>query len=190
MRKLVLLTGLMVLMPLAMMAQDEIPQAEIYTGYSYLRLNKVDFNGWNVSIAGNINRHLAFVGDVSGLYNSETRDVTGIQTDSKSSVYSILAGPRISDTKGRWTPFVHLLGGWSRLNTESTSVTPTSTFSTDLSQNGFGLAAGAGIDFNLNSGVTIRIVQADYLLLRSSGQKNEGARVSVGLVFRIGQKNP
>ena len=69
MSKLVALALLLSVLPLALRAQ-EIPKAELYAGYSYLRLNKANFEGWNASIDGNINKNLGIVGDVSGYYNS------------------------------------------------------------------------------------------------------------------------
>src|SRR5213596_2891209 len=62
------------LLPLAAMAQDT-PKAEVFGGYSYLRVNELsglgiglNLNGWNGSVTGNVNDWFGVKADFSGQY--------------------------------------------------------------------------------------------------------------------------
>ena len=58
--------------PLVALAQDEFPRAEVFGGYSYFRANpdKLNLNGWDASVAGNITNWFGVEGDFSGHYGS------------------------------------------------------------------------------------------------------------------------
>ena len=112
MRKLVLITGVLVLLPLSLIAQ-EIPKAELFTGYSLLRMEKTNLHGVNVSLGANINRNLAIVTDFSGNFGSSNERVFGLSSDVDFRSFSFTVGPRAGERfNDRWHVFVHALGAF------------------------------------------------------------------------------
>src|SRR5690242_8802693 len=98
MRKLVAGAALLCLVPLALLAQESVtPKAEMFTGVSYLRLEKSNQPGWDASLNGVINKNLGIVTDISGYYNSNNATRNGVQVNGSSSIHSILVGPKVTD---------------------------------------------------------------------------------------------
>ncbi|MBI4465518.1 MAG: hypothetical protein HY647_12505 [Acidobacteria bacterium] len=190
MRKVVL-TALGILMLSLPLKAQETPKAELYWGYSLLRLEGTNLNGWNVSVAGVLNRHLAVVFDFSGQYGSDKEQIGASTIRSDFNAHSFLVGPRVSETVGRWTPYAHALAGITRLSVDSDIVSPTGvTTSSSKSDVSFGMALGGGLDYQAGASVTLRLIQADYFIARPDRFKDEGARVGAGIVIRIGRKTP
>lgn len=190
MRKLVAGAALLCLLPVIVSAQETVtPKAELFTGFSYLRLEKTNQLGWDASINGVINRNLGIVTDASGYYNSETRTVNGIQMKGDRSIHSILVGPRVTDPRGRFAPFAQALFGWSRVHQNASAGTNQGVFlNTTDSVNAFGMRLGGGMDFEMNQSAAVRILQVDYMLFRARGNKSQGVSLGGGVVFRLGQK--
>lgn len=190
MRKLLVLAGI-ALLPLFANAQEiSFPKAEVFAGFSYLRLEKTDNIGWNGSLTGNINKNLGIVFDLSGYYNSRNEPIGGIPANTDASFHSILVGPRVSDPRGNWVPFAQALLGWSRVNQETSTRGITGTaFSSTSADNAFGFAAGGGMDYRLSDGTALRLVQVDYMMFRSGGVRLEGARISGGIIFTFGRRS-
>jgi len=98
------------------------PRVELFLGYSYLRAvptlatgnRLVWLNGGSTSIAFNLNRYLGIVGDFGGLDDTQLRlaGTSGSPTtvaDSSGTVFTYLAGPRLSFRKyNRITPFAQV----------------------------------------------------------------------------------
>ncbi len=188
MRKLVAAVGLLFLLPITLMAQ-ETPKAELFTGLSYLRLEKTNQLGWDAAINGILNKNLGIVADASGYYHSDSVTVNGISTKSDRSIHSILVGPRVTDPRGRFTPFAQALFGWSRVHAKASAGTSQGVFlNASDSTNAFGMTLGGGIDFTMNRSSAIRIMQVDYMMFRAHGNKSQGVRLGGGVVFRLGQK--
>lgn len=180
MRKLALLALLLLAFAVTAVAQN-VPKAEVFGGYSYLRVDtgisgadKVSLNGWNAALAGNLNRHFAIVADFSGHYGSP--DVLGVQV--KSNQYSFLFGPQISNRSGKIMPFAHALFGGSRARAEVAGVSSTDT--------AFAMALGGGVDAQVYQGIAIRIIQGDYLMTRFGDERQNNFRISAGVVLRFG----
>ena len=192
MRKLVAAAGLLFLVPFALMAQEtaqSVPKAEMYTGFSYLRLEKTNQLGWDTAISGTINKNLSFVTDASGYYGSDTTTVNGITTKSDRSFHSILVGPRVSDPRGRFNPFAQALFGWTRDHEKlDISSGSTSILSPNANTNAFGVSLGGGLDYQLNSSAALRIIQVDYMMFHANSDKLQGVRVGGGLVFLLGKR--
>ncbi len=190
MRRLVSVAGFLFLLPFALLAQETVPKAELYTGYSFLRMEKTNQQGWNASLDANFNKNLGMVIDASGHYNSQTTSLGSITNDVTGHIHSIMAGPRVSDPRGKWNPFAEALFGWARLNSKTSTSSGGSVFlSTTDSSNAFAMALGGGLDYQLLSYASLRFIQIDYQLFRSNGVKHEGMRVGAGLVFRFGRKS-
>ena len=189
MRKQALLAGVFLLLPLSLMAQST-PKADLSLGYSYLRLEETDLHGWNISLAGTINKNLAMVADFSGHYSSDQQTIGSNTFTSDLNAHTFLGGPRVSETVGgKWTPYVHALFGVSRLNASTDARTASGTASSvESSDTGFAMALGGGFDIKASENVSIRLIQGDYFLVRPEGVKSEGARISAGIVLHIGRK--
>ena len=192
MGKAVLRVGLWLLLPVSLLAQTNgTPKGEMYTGYSFVRIEGSNLHGWNLSPVGNVNQHLGIVADFAGHYNSESATVGAAESSSNLTLHSAMAGLRVSDRSlGGLIPFAHSLFGMTRVNAEVTvnqPGIPTSSDSNDVT--GFSTALGGGLDISMSPGVALRLFQADYLLIRSDGFKHEGVRVSTGLVWRFGQRS-
>jgi opacity protein-like surface antigen len=177
MRKLFCVPVLILLLSLAAMAQDT-PKAELYGGYSYVGGN---FHGWNVSVAGNFNKWVGLVADVSG-HSGGFDDVNLVE---RQKINSFLVGPRFSLRRHkRITPFVHALFGTTRVRVRATE--DGETFS--ASDTGFSMFLGGGLNIKVNDHVAIRAVQIEYGRANLFGESQGRGRVSVGIVFRFGKK--
>jgi opacity protein-like surface antigen len=150
-------------LPLAAAAQ-ETPKAEVFGGYSYFRGDlDANFHGWHSSVAGNLNNWFGVTGDVSGHYVENVN------------LHLFLFGPRFSYRKGdRVTPFAQTLVGAVRLG------------GADFDNTAFAWAAGGGFDINVSKRVAVRVIDANYILLRDNGISAHNGRLSTGIVFRLG----
>jgi hypothetical protein len=175
MRKVVLLITLLGLLSLLTVAQ-ETPKAEVFGGYQYTRITLGDtgfnFNGWNASITGNVNKYLGVAADFSGAYKSES--------GASLKVHSYTFGPVLSlNHEGTFNPFVHALFGGANANFSANGVGSAST-------NGFAMMVGGGADAKISPRLAVRLVQADWVYYRFEGVgENKNVRVSTGLVFRF-----
>jgi len=204
MKKLFSIVSLVLVCLFSAKAQD-FPKAEVFGGYSYLRADGANLNGWNASVSGNLNSWFGLVADFSGHYDSaSTRSeftfpgfpgippFPGSSTivRSETSAHTFLAGPRFSYRKiEQITPFAHVLLGASRRHVESEvdfGVLGRTFFSSNSTA--FAAALGGGLDVALSKNIALRVVQADYLPTRSFGSFRSNGRVSMGLVFRFGNK--
>jgi hypothetical protein len=201
MRKLLLLLAVFVFAAPLISAQDT-PRVELFGGYSYFRLNPADnlidgfnLNGWNASVAGNMNSWFGVVADFSGHYGTPQR----FGVDLKINSHSFLFGPRFSYRKNdRFTPFAHVLLGANRISGRVLGVSD--------QQTGFAAAFGGGVDVRATERVAIRLFQADYVLTRLNGEElacfanpllppcplpkketQHNARLSFGVVLRFGK---
>jgi hypothetical protein len=167
------------LLSLPLMAQD-YPKALVFGGYQYLHLGgsgtDINANGWNASLTGNFNSWFGVAADFSGAY--KTINVAGANVDAK--VYSYTGGPVVSlNSAGKVNPFVHALFGGAHL---SGSVSGLGSGST----NGFTMMFGGGADVKLNQILAVRLVQADWVYYRFSGNsESHNVRVSTGIVLRF-----
>jgi hypothetical protein len=192
MRKLIAAAGLFFLVPLALLAQEgtqSVSKAEVYTGFSYLRLDKTNQMGWDTAVGGTINKNLAIVTDASGYYGSDSTTVNGITNKFDRSFHSILVGPRVSDARGRFNPFAQALFGWTR-ETEKFNISSgsTSILNPNVSTNAFGVSLGGGLDYRLNPSAAVRILQVDYMMFHAKSDKLQGVRIGGGVVFLLGKK--
>ncbi len=166
MRKLLLLVFLIGAVPFASQAQDDVALFEGFVGYSYLRTGSPydqNSHGWNTSLAANLTRHIAVKGDFGGYYaNYDRRTVFGT-IDLNNRVHTFLFGPQFNfRATERLNPFVHALFGAAHERTTARLGTSRAV----VSDTGFAMAVGGGVDVKLNDTVSIRIFQADYLLTR------------------------
>ena len=189
MRKLWLGISLLLLIPMAAMAQGEYPKAELFGGYSYFRANPDGFNlnGWNASVTANITNWFGVEGDFSGHYGSPR--VFGFEVPFVDvSSHTFMAGPKLTYRANTVAPFAHFLIGAARASTGA--------FGYSLSDTALATVVGGGIDINVSKSLAIRAIQADYLMTRFqtgpqivfSGfdDRQNNFRLSAGLVLKLG----
>ena len=195
-----LLCGFVLLFSVSARAQEEIPKAEVFAGYSYIRGNagfgipEFNMHGGSASFSYDPNSWLGIVGDFGGYH---TGDIGGVSVDGN--IYSYLFGPKIAFRRGRWTPFVQTLFGGAHVSGSAAvmsgvragRVRPQGSpgFIVSGSENAFAMAVGGGIDVNATNLIAIRLVQAEYFMTRfgvvNSSDTQNNIRVSVGVVFRF-----
>ena len=130
------------------------------------------------------------MGSASGGYGKETFESVIGKTETNSSIHTFVVGPRVYERNTKiFTPFAHLLMGYARVNSEiNNQGTPATTYTLEDGLNGFALVAGGGLDIKGDSPLAFRLVQVDYIMLRSRDQKPQGVRVSTGLVWHLGKR--
>lgn len=193
-----LLLFLFVLFAAPCVAQERA-EWEIFGGYSFQRSDVREYykttpviytfrgqyanlNGWDVSVTENMNRWLGGTLDVSGHYATPT--FRG--TPNRQRMISILYGPRFSFRTPRLPmglPFVHVLIGAVHSDVSVTPVGP------HASDNSFAMAVGGGLDLNLGSTASIRVLQAEYFRNNPLGTRTGNYRASAGVVFHLGKRN-
>jgi len=189
---------------------SEMPRVELFLGYSYIRAvptfatgnRMVDLNGGSTSVAFNLNRYLGLVGDFGGYDDTKLR-FTGLganpprTVDSSGTAYTYLFGPRISfRNNSRFTPFVQALFGGVHASEVTLSGCTGSSCTPLPTQNAFAMTAGGGFDIRASRHISIRAIQAEYLMTRfvdpttGSGNTQNDLRLSSGFVFRLGGNTP
>lgn len=162
-RKTLLLLGLCALSSLSVHAQDE--KVEVFGGFSYMRFESSNLNGFEISGQYKLNDWLGGVADFSGHYGS----ISGIGT----STYTYLFGPQISLPSDKISPFGHLLIGGAHNSTGG------------VGNSSFSLALGGGLDAEMIHGLHWRLIQADYLMTQFASRSQNNFRFSTGIVLRF-----
>jgi hypothetical protein len=189
MRKILLSFSLMLLVPLAAIAQPEYPKAEIFGGYSFFRANPdgINLHGWNASVTGNITHWFGVEGDFSGHYASP--NVYGFTIPyANINSHTFMAGPKLTYRAESVAPFAHFLIGAARASTGA--------FGASVADTALAAVVGGGIDIRLNDSLSIRAIQADYLMTRFKtgpeiyfsgfNERQNNFRFSAGIVIKLG----
>jgi Outer membrane protein beta-barrel domain len=190
MRKLLITVSFLLALPLVALAQDA-PKVEVFGGYSYLNPNGGDdLNGWNASVTGNINKWFGIKSDFSGYYTSYNT-VGGAKV--RVSDHFFLAGGQFTYRgNDRVQPFAHLMAGTVLLRSRTTRNCPANSLTclsqVKISDSGFALVAGGGVDLKIAKHLALRLIQADYVYVRNNGFNDHGFRLSTGLVGRAGEQ--
>ena len=187
MSKIAFLLGAMLLMTMTAAAQEGAPKAEVFGGYSLVRSGGANLHGWNASVAGNLNDWFGVVGDFSGNYNSQSLSLLGVSSSASTSIYAYTFGPQVSyRNNGTFVPFARALFGGARMGVSSTTTVPGfPTVTLNQSLNAFASNLGGGVDWVASPKLAIRLIQADVMLVRSSGSTSSDPRLSFGVVFRV-----
>jgi hypothetical protein len=187
------------------------PRVELFLGYTHFGTvanetvagnRMVGLNGGSTSLALNLNRYVGLVGDFGGYANSKLQ-LTGsganqpLDVDSSGRVYTYLFGPRVSFRNStRVTPFVQALFGG--VHAGAVTVSNCSSSCVPLpAQDAFAMTAGGGLDIGLTRHISLRAVQAEYMMTRFSPVPSGGSttsqndlRLSTGILFRFGNLTP
>ena len=186
------------------------PKVDIFLGYSYLRAvpesangnRLVDLNGGSASIAFNFSRYFAIAADFGGYDDTRLR-LAGpganppSVADSGGSAFTYLFGPRLSyRNHSRFIPFAQVLLGAAHAGEVTLSGCTGSSCTPLPAQTAFAMTAGGGFDIRLARHISIRAIQAEYLMTRFSdpttgaGNTQNDLRLSTGLLFRLGGQPP
>src|SRR5258706_10414552 len=160
---------------LPLVAQD-YPKGEAFGGYQYLRWGggnpAVNANGWNASVAGNVNEVVGVAADFSGAYKT----LNGVSVDT----YTYTFGPVISlNHEGKVNPFVHALFGGTHIGASLAGFGSSSV-------NGFAMLYGGGAHVKLNRNFALPGVQAERVYYHCSGKsfKNK-LGILTGILFGL-----
>jgi hypothetical protein len=191
---------------LAAAQSDDYKKFEFFAGYSYhvvgngIAENDVirdpeTFNGFDISITGNVSRYFGLKFDFSGHF--KRRPVVfgplGNGADVKTSRYNFLGGVQIKDNSSEKTfkPFAHALVGAVRVrnrvnisNDVCVAIFP-SPCPPDFTETetGFSGAFGGGIDIRASNRVDFRLIQLDYNPTRLFDNTLHNIRFAIGIVL-------
>jgi hypothetical protein len=163
-RKIYLLTGLLLLFSVSAGAQDRV---ELFGGYSFEHFGTSpsrNLNGWEVSAQYKVLSWIGAVADIDGHYASPS----GLDTRQ----VNFMVGPQIS-FPSHISPFAHVLVGIDHTRFGSSADTSVAT------------AVGGGIDWHLVPFISWRVFQIDELYTHVFGGKQNSARVSTGVVIHF-----
>ena len=156
-------------------AQDT-PKAEVAVEYSHLEILKgytIRMNGASGSVAFNVNHWFGVAGDIGVYHGYPAVSLTG---------ETYMFGPRFSYRKSdRFVPFTQALLGGSHFSASSGGITGGG------NEFAFGLGGGADLALGRTGKFAVR-PQFEYFGIRSNGSTTDSARLSVGLVYRIGKR--
>lgn len=201
MQRFMLVLSVCLLLPAAMMAQDETPKVTVFGGYSLLRNGGNNTNGWDGQGTFNFNRYLGLTADISGNYrNIASLPVPLVSAGVNQHLYTFLFGPTVTGNLGRASVFGHALFGAARASSSAGISLPfIGGVSTGVSSaSAFAMAFGGGLDINLGRHFALRAAQLDLvrtqfspmdalatgLSTSTSGNQNF-LRYSGGIVFRF-----
>lgn len=174
---------MLTLSPLVMAQQPEPNKSteegerpyEIFGGYSYLRDEGHNLNGWTGTFIANLNSWFAIAADFDGHYGSHREGLENVRVRE----YGFTFGPHVAlKNRTRATPFVFALFGGAHENVKHGAVTETAT--------AFAANFGGGLDVRLNESLSVRVVQVDASYTRFDGVGKSSPRFSTGLVFHFG----
>ena len=169
--------------------QAATPVVEVGLDYSLVHAtsapggNQLTGNGGSGYVVYNLNRVLGLVADFGAYHNGNVNSSFNSDT-----TFTYLFGPRFSWRRwSRVTPYTQFLFGGARTSFGLVG-------GGGAQENGFALAAGAGIDIALTRHIAIKPIQLEYLMTQAPDFTGNGANVqnglrySAGLVFRFGEK--
>lgn len=160
--------------------KSKLPAIDVFGGYSYLRFesttlgfsNQSQLNGANVSVAlPDLYEGLGVAVDVSGHYTDAVEE------------FNFMIGPQYTYEWKGIRFYGHGLFGKAR-----TRLLKIGTTQVEPSYLGKAVAFGGGVDLPLKGRLSVRAVQADYLVTYEFGTTQHNMRLSTGLVYRFGKK--
>lgn len=171
---LVSLCGILLL---AATASAQEPKPEVFLGYSYANIdtifNRKSFHGGIGEVHAPLSDKVGVVGGIS----YHRGDIEGID----GSVTTFTGGIRFTGRSDKGDGFFHVQAGGVR-GKVAIEILGT-TFSESVT--GFAGIVGAGYNYAFNDKFAFRVVQADYVYTRLTGESGHNFRVSTGIVFRF-----
>jgi outer membrane immunogenic protein len=169
---------------------DKQPRAEVAITYDFMRSNAPPGGGGNFNLNGGSGsfawplggRRFSLVGDLSGTYGSKI-----VHGGFDLALISYAGGIRYSPmrTRGFLHPFGQVLAGGAHAS-GSLVETPASVATNHGAA--FAGIAGGGVDLRLNKRVSVRVIEADYLVTTFKNAVNDhqnNLRLGGGLVLHF-----
>jgi opacity protein-like surface antigen len=177
-------------------AEAQVPTSgNVFFGYSYenagassfepSNLERPNLNGWEASLEGRVFPWVGLVADFGRHYASQNYQFTqnGITTTvSGGEEFTVLFGPRVSVSVGKFWPFAEALFGAAHTNASQGSSLPDNFV--QPRDTSFATALGGGLDYKIIRAIAIRI-EGDYVQTRFFGTSQNDVRISTGIVFRF-----
>jgi hypothetical protein len=156
---------------------QDTPKADVALGYGFIEVPQgftFMMHGGSGAVAWNVNNWLGIVADF-GAYHAHP----GVSLTTET--YTV--GPRFSCRAfDGLVPFAQILIGGQHASAVTTGFTDAS--------NAFALGAGGGVDIELDRGGRFAVrPQIEYFGFRAKGTMTTTARLSIGIVFRIGKRS-
>lgn len=155
-------------------------QAELFVGYSFLRTAPRARPAQNLSGLA-MEQSVRIFGDLGLDVDQSANPAPGAPA------YSLLFGPRFEWRRSsRVQPFVHALLGaaWQTTTPQAPSCYISSTC--PLPEAAFASAFGGGVEVRVTRHLWVRPIQVDYLRPEFANDPQNDARISMGLVLRLG----
>ncbi|MGB9236630.1 MAG: hypothetical protein WCC04_19655, partial [Terriglobales bacterium] len=164
-------------------------RVDVFGGYQYLHIGGGNsngpstgqgFNGWDANATANVSKYFGIEGDFGGAYAT----IQGVSFKT----YTYAGGPVVFVNADRIKPFAHVLIGGIRLSGSESGVS--------LTENGYTVVAGGGVDVKANRLIAVRLMQVDWLYYNFSSTTVAGTsvpgfsgknnvRIATGIVFRF-----
>jgi len=160
-------------------AQDEINQGEFFGGFMHKRVDGEGINGINLSGTYNFHSYLGVKGDFSW----------GKKDEFSATTY--MGGVQMKDNRKNDSmvkPFAHVLMGVQRCKLEFDGLGgsmegPQGVFIGEVTNSGFSMAFGGGIDIKVSDRMSVRAIQYDYNPVWVDGTRFNTNRFSFGVVI-------
>ena len=215
MRRSIAVWGAVSLFALAAAAQDN-PKAEVFTGFTYMRVNSASnipafsANGGSGQFVLNFGKWIGAVADVGAVHNG---NIGGAHLDT--TLTNFLFGPRIPiRVSHRVIPYFQTLFGGVYGSTsvgvtvpagsvvlppvvtphDTTNAANAIALRASTQQTAFAMAVGGGLDIKINRYASFRPIGLDYFLmrlqnLRTAGDNNQHClRYTTGINFTFGAR--
>jgi hypothetical protein len=168
---------------LLLAAASPAAAADLFGGYSSLRLSGDNVRGGSVGLTWRQPRTLRFTAELSAQLGSAAgEDVTAL---------ALLAGPTYVPWRSRRVvPFLHAQAGplvWRRqVEAFGVAIGPDGVCDGSCPWSaGLVAEAGGGLDLRFTPRLSARVPQADYRWTRLSDRTERGLRLTAGLVYRL-----
>ncbi len=182
-KRIAIVLALLLMMGAAGFAQSA-KSGDFFLGYSFNRAstgwsNTGNLNGWAASVEGRIAPWAGLVADGGVQYGTlqlpnQRLTMEPGSVPSTTRVESLMFGPRISVSKGKFRPFAQALVGVAHLHEDASEFAYGESSQAD--------AFGGGLDYHLRSRIAWR-VQGDLLQTRFHHALENDIRISTGLVL-------
>jgi opacity protein-like surface antigen len=179
-------------------AQEEDHKAEITGDYSYFRanpglpsyFNSQNLNGGGGQVTFFITPNIGLAGDLQGYgsYTQCTKPGATIQGCASGNLFTYMFGPQLKARMGKLEPFAEVLLGGAHSNFYGNACSKVTGLcgSKSPSNNAFSMAVGGGVDYAASKKLTIRIVDADYVLTRFGNNFTHGNNSQSNFRFQTG----
>ena len=197
-------------------AAEDVPRFQTFLGYEFTRFNpdstlnlypSFNANGGSGQFIYNFRGGIGVAFDAGAVAKGELQ---GYNIDT--TVAHVMAGPRYTHRFGRWMPYAEVLFGGTFASASAPITVPAGTFAAPLpftavnpitnpistrinvSNNGFGMMAGGGLDIKLAKHIALRAFSFDYYLARlpnmltGNDQNKNNWRATGGVTFMWGKQ--